>query len=187
MLFPLMAGLACWPVYSSPGLDRERPMNTARIGKHQHVTMQYSLTTDKGAVIRAASEKPISYVHGCGSLFPKLEATLEGHGVGDIVRVRLLPDDAFGRRDTDLLQEVPEDALPPGEDIAVGRTLVGHDEAGNAVRFRVTAVEDGLVMLDANHPLAGETLIFEIEIQEIRPASAAEIDTAMNAVQVGEA
>lgn len=162
-------------------------MNTARVGKHQHVSMRYSLTTGGGAVVRAASEKPIRYVHGCGSLFAKLEAALEGHGVGDIVRVRLLPDDAFGRRDTDLLQEVPVDTLPPGEDIAVGRTLVGHDESGNAVGFRITAVEDGLVKLDANHPLAGETLIFEIEIQDIRPANAAEIESAMNAVQLREA
>lgn len=162
-------------------------MNSTRVGKHQHVSMQYNLTTGSGTVVRAASEKPIRYVHGCGSLFPKLEAALEGHGVGDIVRVRLLPDDAFGRRDTELLQEVPVGALPPGEDIAVGRTLTGHDEAGNAVGFRITAIEDGLVKLDANHPLAGETLIFEIEIQEVRPASAAEIETAQNAAQVREA
>lgn len=162
-------------------------MSGMRVGKHQHVSLQYSLTTGGGAVIRTASEKPIRYVHGCGSLFPRLEAALEGHGVGDIVRVRLLPDDAFGRRDTDLLQEVPVDTLPHGEDIAVGRTLVGHDDSGNAIGFRITAIEDGLVKLDANHPLAGETLIFEIEIQEIRPASADEIDAAMNAVQVREA
>lgn len=162
-------------------------MSAARVGKHQHVTMQYSLMTGGGAVIRAASEKPVRYVHGCGSLFPRLEAALEGHGVGDIVRVRLLPDDAFGRRDTDLLQEVPMDTLPPGEDIAVGRALIGHDDAGNAVSFRITGIEDGLIKLDANHPLAGETLIFEIEIQEIRPANAVEIETAMNAAQVREA
>lgn len=142
--------------------------------------MQYSLTTGAGAVIRAASEKPVRYVHGCGNLFPKLESALEGHTVGDIVRVRLLPDDAFGRRDSDLLQEVPVDALPPGEDIAVGKILVGHDEVGSAVSFRITAIEDNLLTLDANHPLAGETLIFEIEIQDIRPATAVEIAAAMN-------
>lgn len=163
-------------------------MNTApRVGKYQHVTLQYSLTTGNGAVIRAAAERPIHYVHGCGNLFPKLESALEDHAAGDIVRVRLLPDDAFGRRDTELLQEVPADTLPPGEDIAVGKSLVGHDEAGNAISFRITAIEDGLLKLDANHPLAGETLIFEIEIQEIRPADAAEIAAAMNAGQVDQA
>lgn len=163
-------------------------MSTApRIGKHHHISMQYSLTTGTGAVIRAAAEKPIGYVHGCGSLFPKLEGALEGHGVGDIVRVRLLPDDAFGRRDTELLQEIPVDAVPPGETLAVGKNLTGHDEAGNAVSFRITAIEDGLLKLDANHPLAGETLIFEIEIQDIRPASAAEIAAAISAGQTRDA
>lgn len=152
--------------------------SSARIDKHQHVTMQYSLTTGNGAVIRTAADKPIHYVHGCGSLFPKLEAALEGRGVGDIVRVRLLPDDAFGRRDTDLLHELPRAAIPPGENISVGATLTGHDDAGNAVQFRIVSIDDGVLKLDANHPLAGETLVFEIEIQAVRPASAAEIAAA---------
>ena len=152
--------------------------SAARIGKHQHVTMQYGLTTGTGAVIRAAAEKPVQYVHGCGSLFPKLEAALEGHGVGDVVHVRLLPDDAFGRRDTDLLHQVPLEAVPSGETVAVGGTLTGHDDAGNTVDFRITAIEDGMLSLDANHPLAGETLLFEVEIQAIRPATAAEIAAA---------
>lgn len=156
--------------------------SAARIGKHQHVTMQYSLTTGAGAIIRAAAEKPVQYVHGCGSLFPKLEAALEGHAVGDVVHVRLLPDDAFGRRDTDLLHQVPLDAVPPGEAVAVGGTLTGHDDAGNTVDFRITAIEDGVLSLDANHPLAGETLLFEVEIQAIRPASAAEIAAAAGGI-----
>lgn len=152
--------------------------NAARIGKHQHVTLQYSLTTGTGAVIRAATDKPIHYVQGCGSLFPKLEAALDGRCAGDVVRVRLLPDDAFGKRDTDLLHELPVEAVPPGETIAVGATLTGHDDAGNAVPFRITAIDDGTLRLDANHPLAGETLIFEIEVQAVRPADATEIAAA---------
>lgn len=149
-----------------------------RITKHKQVTLQYSLTTGNGAEIRAASSKPIHYVQGCGNLFPKLEGALEGQCIGELVRVRLLPDDAFGRRETELLHEVPLDALPPGEDIATGKSLVGQDEQGNAINFRITAIENGLVKLDANHPLAGETLIFEVEIQGIRDASAAEIAQA---------
>lgn len=154
-------------------------MTDDRIGMHTHVSMQYSLTTGGGTLIRAASGKPpIQYVHGCGNLFPKLESALEGHGVGDVVRVRLLPDDAFGRRDTDLLHEVPVDALPPGENLAVGNTLVGQDEQGQAISFRITAIEGDAVKLDANHPLAGETLVFEVEIQALRAASPAEIESA---------
>ncbi|MBI5462480.1 MAG: FKBP-type peptidyl-prolyl cis-trans isomerase [Gammaproteobacteria bacterium] len=151
---------------------------THRIEKHKHVSLQYNLTTGGGAVVRAATEKAIQYVHGCGALFPKLEAALEGHATGDIVRARLLPDDAFGRRNTELLHEAPLSAVPPGEQISVGGTLVGQDEQGQAITFRITAIEGDTLKLDANHPLAGETLIFEIEVQDIRDATAQEIAQA---------
>jgi FKBP-type peptidyl-prolyl cis-trans isomerase SlyD len=151
------------------------------VENYKQVSIQYSLATGGGTLIRAARGKAVHYVHGCGSLFPKLEAALEGHRVGDVVRVRLLPGDAFGRRDTELLHEVPLEAIPKGEEIAPGKTLVGRDEQGNAVNFRITAVEDGILKLDANHPLAGETLIFEVEIQGIKDATAADIAEAQKA------
>ena len=94
-----------------------------KIGRHAHVTVQYSLTTGRGVQVRDAGSRPIQYVHGCGALFARLEAALENRGTGDVVRVKLLPEDAFGRRDVDLVQEIARDALPPGEDIRVGNTL----------------------------------------------------------------
>lgn len=154
-----------------------------RIGKHKKITLQYSLATGGGVVVHAASEKAIQYVHGCGMLFPKLETALEGRATGEIVRVRLLPNDAFGRRDTELLHETPLAVMPPGERYEVGGTLVGQDEQGQSIAFRIVAIEDGLLKLDANHPLAGETLIFEIEIQAIRDATAREIEQAGNLFQ----
>ena len=154
-----------------------------RIGKHKKVTLQYSLTTGNGVVVRPATSKAIQYVHGCGSMLPKLEAALEDHVSGDIVRARLLPDDGFGRRDTELLHEAPLSAIPAGEKIAVGGSLVGQDEQGNAVTFRITAIKGDTLTLDANHPLAGETLIFEIEVQDICAATPQEIEQASNAAQ----
>ncbi len=148
------------------------------IARHRKITLQYSLSNGDGVQVRPASSKPIHYVHGCGRLFPKLEAALEGRRSGEIVRVRLLPDDAFGRRNTELLHDVPRAAIPPGENIAVGGSLVGQDEQGNSVRFRITAIDGDTLTLDANHPLAGETLIFEIEIQDICAATPAEIAAA---------
>lgn len=73
---------------------------------------------------------------------------------------------------------MPLDDLPPGEDIATAKTLFGQDGQGSAINFRITAIENGLVKLDANHPLVDETLIFEIEIQGIRDVSAAGIAQA---------
>lgn len=139
------------------------------------ITMQYSLTNADGVVVRDASGAPISYLHGAGLLFPKLERELESHVIGDIVRTKLLADDAFGKRNLDLIYQVPLDELPPDEKIKVGGQVVGQDEDGNEVIFTVTAIEEAMVSLDGNHPFAGQSLVFEIEIEGIREATAEEL------------
>ena len=148
------------------------------IGVNKVVTMQYSLTNSDGVVVREASEKPVTYLHGAGVLFPKLERELESHHVGDIVTARLLAEDAFGKRNVDLLHKVPLDELPPEDTIEVGSNITGTDEDGNEITFTVTTIEDGIVSLDGNHPLAGQSLIFEVEIQAIRDATTEEIREA---------
>ena len=149
--------------------------NTEVIGRHKVVTIRYSLTNADGVVIRDAAEKPVRYVHGCGLLFPKLETALENHKTGDVLKVKLLPDDAFGKRDLDLVHTVPVDQLPSGEKIAVGGKITGVGPGGEQVVFSVAAVENGLATLDGNNPLAGQTLIFEIEVQGLREATPEEI------------
>ena len=138
--------------------------------------MQYSLTNSQGVVVRDAGEVPVTYLHGAGVLFPKLERALEQHVVGDIVTVRLLPDDAFGKRNVDLLCEVPLDEFPPGETIEIGGSIVGKSEDGVETGFTVTDIRDTIAHLDGNHPLAGQSLVFEVEVQAIRNASDAEIE-----------
>lgn len=137
--------------------------------------MQYSLTNADGVVVREASGMPVTYLHGAGLLFRKLENELESHAVGDIVTARLLPDDAFGKRNIDLVHQVPLHELPPGETVEVGGRIIGTNEDGNEVIFTVTGIEDGIVSLDGNHPFAGQSLVFEVEIQAIRDASEEEI------------
>lgn len=145
------------------------------ITRNKVVTMQYSLRNAQGMSVREAAGTPVKYLHGSGLLFPKLEQALAQHTVGDIVTVRLLPDDAFGKRDIDLLQDVPLERFPPGEPIEVGGKVVGQSENGEEVNFSVIAINDGIVQLDGNHPLAGQTLIFEVEVQGIRDATNAEL------------
>ncbi|MEJ2644145.1 MAG: peptidylprolyl isomerase [Gammaproteobacteria bacterium] len=153
-------------------------MSSQTVTKGKMVSMQYSLTTADGVVVRTAEEEPIRYIHGEGMLFPRLEAALEGNGPGDVVRVKLLPDDAFGKRDVDLVHEIPLGELPAGEHIEIGGQLVGKDEAGRDVPFRITEIRDDIVYLDGNNPLAGHTLIFEVELQDIRDATEAELEAA---------
>lgn len=145
------------------------------IAANKVITMQYSLTNTNGVVVREARGKPVTYLHGAGVLFPRLERELESHGVGDIVTARLLPEDAFGKRDARLFQTLPLGELPPGDRIEIGGRIVGKDEDGNEMAFTVTGIEDGIASLDGNHPLAGQSLVFEVEIQGIRNATAEEL------------
>jgi FKBP-type peptidyl-prolyl cis-trans isomerase SlyD len=157
---------------ATPGVTMK---NHRIVGRNKVVTMQYSLTSTTGVVIREAAGTPISYLHGTGELFPKLERELENHRIGDIVSTRLLPDDAFGKRNPELVQEVPLDAFPPGEHIEVGGQVVGTAQDGTEVAFSVMDIKDGIAHLDGNHPLAGHSLVFEVEIQGIRDATDDEI------------
>ena len=145
------------------------------IAQNKVITLQYALSNADGVIIRKASSAPITYLHGAGVLFSRLEQALEHHKVGDIVTARLLPEDAFGKRNPDLVQEVPLSTLPPGENIEAGGNLTGTDEQGNEVTFSVTEIKDDIVHLDGNHPLAGQSLHFEVEIQGIRDATEEEI------------
>lgn len=141
------------------------------------VTIQYSLTNADGVVVRTDSARPVTYLHGAGGLPRKLEDRLESHAIGDVVRARLLPDDAFGKRDADLVCDMPLEDFPPGELIEPGGKVVGHDADGTEILFMVTDIRDGIAHLDGNHPLAGQTLVFEVEIQGIRAATPEELRT----------
>jgi FKBP-type peptidyl-prolyl cis-trans isomerase SlyD len=146
-----------------------------QISSNTVITMQYSLVNSQGVVIREATSPPVKYLHGSGTLFPKLEQALENHRAGDIISVRLLPDEAFGKRKVELLCQVPLQEFPPGEHIRVGGSVVGKGEDGEEIRFVVADIRDGVAHLDGNHPLAGQSLVFEIEVQAVRKATAEEI------------
>ncbi len=139
------------------------------------ITIQYSMTNADGVLVREATGKPVTYLHGRDALPAKLERSLETHQTGDVIRTRLLPADAFGKRDIELVCEMPLDDFPPGEKIEPGGRVVGTDDEGNQVLFTVTGIQNGIAQLDGNHPLAGQTLVFEVEIQDIRDATADEL------------
>ena len=156
--------------------------NSITVKQNMVITIQYSLTNADGILVREASGNPVTYLHGAGVIPPRLEQELETHKMGDIVTARLLPDDAFGKRDVDLLCEVPVSEFPESEKIEVGGQVTGTDEDGDEVTFAITAIRDGIISLDGNHPLAGQTLIFEVEIQGIREATDDELSSGKASV-----
>jgi FKBP-type peptidyl-prolyl cis-trans isomerase SlyD len=139
------------------------------------VTLTYRLYSAQGALIEE-SQQPIVYLHGSHhGIFPKIEAALTEKQAGDRCSVTLEPEDAFGEYDAELVRVEAQDRFP--KDVKVGMQFEeGEGEDGGASRvFIVTDVADGKVVVDGNHPLAGQRLRFDCTVVDVRPATAEEL------------
>ena len=141
-----------------------------QIAKDTVVTLNYQLYGTDGELIEQ-TEEPVEYLHGgYGNMFPAVEKALEGKDVGETCRIRLEPDDGFGDYDADLVHVEPRDKFP--ENVQVGMQFEGAgEETGDKIVYTVTDVAEGKVVVDGNHPLAGQTLHFECTITSVRMAS----------------
>lgn len=110
---------------------------------------------------------PMEVRIGAGRLIENFEKALLGMAEGEVKEVSIPPEDAYGLRQDALVHTVAREQLPPDLDLAVGMQLEARDPNGGAVRFRLIAFDEDRAVLDANHPLAGETLNFEIEMVNI--------------------
>lgn len=148
---------------------------TMKIADNTVVSMEYVLTNDDGEVLdQSAGRGPLSYVHGRREIVPGLERALTGKGPGDALSVSVAPEDGYGILDPRLKVEVPRTDLPDDLEPAPGMTLLMSGPTGQRP-VTVTEVTDAHVTLDANHPLAGQTLNFDIEIKSVREAEAADL------------
>lgn len=136
------------------------------ITKNSLVTIDYRLTSPEGEELY--SEDNLMYLHGgYGQIFDRVEATLEGKEVGDTLAVTLQPEEAFGAYDGSLVVEESLHELP--EDLAVGMELDGHSETDpdDVIIYTVKEIRGEEAVLDGNHPLAGQTIVFEALIKEV--------------------
>ena len=145
------------------------------IAKNSVVSIHYQLTNQEGAVIDSSEGKdPLLYLHGSGNIIPGLESALEGKEAGDTVDVTVPPEEGYGTYQKALLQEVPKSAFPDGHEVEIGQTFTAQGEQG-AVQVTVKKIESDTVTVDANHPLAGETLNFAVEVVGVRDATEEEV------------
>jgi FKBP-type peptidyl-prolyl cis-trans isomerase SlyD len=145
-----------------------------QISANTVVHIHYTLKNDGGDILDSSEGmEPLAYLHGAGNILPKLEQALEGRGVGDKINVSLAPADGYGERQPELIQEVPRNLFPLDE-IEPGMQFSSEGPHGGQV-LTVTAVTTDSVTVDANHPLAGETLHFDVEVMELRAATLTEI------------
>mgnify|MGYP001469915598 FL=1 len=148
-----------------------------KIEKDAVVSMHYTLKNDAGDVIDSSEGKePLPFLQGHGNIIPGLESALEGSKAGDKLDVTVEPEEGYGLRLQEAIQEIPRTALQDVEDLALGMQLQSQDKDGNAFIVTVAKIEDETITVDANHPLAGETLHFAVTIESIRKAEAVEID-----------
>ncbi len=139
------------------------------------VGIHYILRNESGEVLdRSAEGAPLTYLHGHGNLVPGLERELAGKLAGEKLEVTVQPADGYGEYDAQLVQRVPRRALKGIATLRVGMRL--QTQTGHGARaVTVTQIVGDLVTLDANHPLAGQKLHFEVEVESVRAATAAEL------------
>ncbi len=145
------------------------------IAQDQVVSIHYTLKDDAGEIIDSSPEgEPLAYLHGHGNLIPGLERELTGKRAGDKLQVTVAPADGYGEYDRQLVQRVPRRALKGLADLRVGMRLQA--QAGHGARaVTVTQIAGDLVTLDGNHPLAGKSLHFQVEVTGVRAATTAEL------------
>jgi FKBP-type peptidyl-prolyl cis-trans isomerase SlyD len=147
-----------------------------KIGEDKVVSIHYTLTDSGGSVLDSSSgNEPLLYLHGAGNIIPGLESALEGKVSGDKLSVTIEPEQGYGTRDERLVQAVPRSAFKGVEQLAPGMQFQAQGPQGTRLVV-ITQVTSDIVTVDANHPLAGQTLHFEVEITEVRDATAEELE-----------
>ena len=147
------------------------------IKENSAVSFHYTLTDDAGQTIdSSAGQDPLAYLHGAGNIIPGLENALEGKVVGDQLNVAVTAEEGYGPVQEELIQEVPRSSFQGVENIEIGMQFEAQTGQGGAVPVTVTAVTDETVTVDGNHPLAGKSLNFDVTIEDVRDATAEELE-----------
>lgn len=139
------------------------------------VTFNYTLTNSEGEQLDKSEEgSPLAYLHGHANIIPGLEKELTGKSAGDSLKVTVAPAEAYGEYMEEAVQEVPKEMFQGVDTIEAGMQF--HAEAQGGMQIvTVKAVEGDTVIIDANHPLAGQTLTFDVEVVEVRAATEEEL------------
>jgi FKBP-type peptidyl-prolyl cis-trans isomerase SlyD len=146
------------------------------ISQHKVVTLHYKVADAASEEVIDSSDggEPMTYLHGAQNIIPGLERALEGKVVGDEVAVTVEATDAYGEYSEDRIQQVPVEAFQEMEKVEPGMVVTAETEQGH-VNLVVTEVDETTVTVDANHPLAGKSLKFDVRIEAIRDASEEEL------------
>jgi FKBP-type peptidyl-prolyl cis-trans isomerase SlyD len=149
----------------------------SRVADDMVVSLDYTLRLDNDQVIDSSEgREPLEFIQGEGHIIPGLERELYGMEIGDEKSVTVAPGEGYGERDDSQVQMVGRDALQPDAELTVGMGVQMQDpQSGQVFQGTISQVNDGHVVIDFNHPLAGETLHFDVSIAGLRAATADEL------------
>jgi FKBP-type peptidyl-prolyl cis-trans isomerase SlyD len=147
-----------------------------QVEKNAVVAIDYTLTDGDGQVLDTSEGRgPLAYLHGAGNIIPGLEKALEGKGEGEKVNVSVPPEEGYGQRDESLIQAVPKKMFAETAEPEPGMQFQAQGPDGARV-LTILKVEDEQVTVDANHPLAGQELNFDVAVVNVREASEEELE-----------
>jgi FKBP-type peptidyl-prolyl cis-trans isomerase SlyD len=156
-------------------------VSTDTIQPNRHVVVDYELRDDEGDLLDASEAEgghPIQYIHGYGMLVPGLESALSGLKAGDERDVIVPAEAGYGEYDESLVLQIERSEFPDPKEVEVGDEFVAESPDGEEIAMNVVEVHDDVVVVDANHPLAGMTLRYHVKVRDVRPATDLEIQRA---------
>jgi FKBP-type peptidyl-prolyl cis-trans isomerase SlyD len=151
-------------------------VNIVQIENNKVVTLNYTLKDNDGNILDKSDDGTFVYLHGAMNIIPGLENALAGKASGDDLSVSVSPEEGYGVRDDSRVQQVPKNMFENGSDIQVGMQFHAQGQNGEVLVVTVADVLEDEVVVDANHPLAGKELNFDVTVVEIRDASAEELE-----------
>jgi len=132
------------------------------------VRVHYTGTLEDGTQFDSSrGADPLEFAMGQGQLIAGFEMAVAGLAPGESVTVTLAPEEAYGESNAEMVQEVPRRMMPEGVELEPGMVLQGQSDEGQVDNFTIVSLTEETVTLDANHPLAGKSLTFDIELVEI--------------------
>ncbi len=146
-----------------------------QIGERTVATFHYTLTDAAGKVIDSSDGRaPLSYLHGAGNIVPGLEKEMSGKQQGDVFNVVVAPEEGYGMPNPMMIQVVPREAFQGVDTLEVGMEFQAQTPQG-PMSVAIAKIDGDEVTVDGNHPLAGQTLHFAIEVTDVRDASLEEL------------
>jgi FKBP-type peptidyl-prolyl cis-trans isomerase SlyD len=147
-----------------------------QIKKNSVASLNYVLKDDEDNVLDQSDSGNFAYLVGAGQIIPGLEKAVEGKQTGDQLNVSIMAVDAYGERVLEKIQRVPQKMFPEDIEIKPGMQFEAQSPDGDVSIATVDSIDGDVVVVDHNHPLAGKNLHFEVEVVDVREASAEELE-----------